>query len=100
MFLLDNLQSLFWRLEKKINIRLRIGTYEFKDGKIIKNIGPWRTVEISADELHEWQIIPEMGFDIVILKTKGGQQVAWIDRYNDLVGILENNFREFERQSP
>jgi hypothetical protein len=96
MFLLDTIESLFSRLEKRMNVALRIGTYEFKDGKIVKNIGLWRAVEISTDELQEWQIIPEMGFDVVILKTKGGQQVVWIDSYDDLVNVLRNNFRELE----
>src|SRR6266446_10422612 len=76
------IESLFWRLEKRINVWLRIETYQFEDGKIIKNNGRWRNpTEISTNELQEWQIIPEMGLDVVILKTKGGQQVVWIDTF-------------------
>ena len=97
MFLFRKIESLFWRLEKRINIWLRIDTYELKDGKIIKNNGRWRrTTEIPKGELQEWQIIPEMSLDIVILKTKNNQRIAWIDRYNDLVGVLRSDFRELE----
>jgi hypothetical protein len=96
MLLLRKIESLFSHLEKRIKVRLRIDTYEFKDGKIIKNIGPWRSIEISMDDLLDWQIIPEMGFDVVVLETKRGQRVVWIDTYDDLVGILRNNFRELE----
>jgi hypothetical protein len=97
--ILDNIENLFWRLQKRIDVLLKIGTYEFRDGKIIKNNGLWHTAEISTDEIHEWEIFPEMGFDVVILKAKGGQQVVWIDRYDDLVGVLRNHFRELEHPS-
>jgi hypothetical protein len=33
-----------------------------------------------------------MGFDIVILKTKEGERAQWIDRYDDLINILQTNF--------
>jgi hypothetical protein len=77
-----------------------IGTYEFKDGKIIKNNGPWRrATEIPREDLQEWLIIPEMGFDVVILKKKDGQAIAWIDTYGDLEKVLGGNFPGLEHQS-
>src|SRR5438445_10223466 len=99
MFLLRKINSLFWRLEKTINVWLRIDTYEFKNEKIIKTNGPWRrTTEIPIEELQQWQIIPEMTFDIVILTTNSGRRIVWMDRYGDLVGVLRNNFRQLEHK--
>jgi hypothetical protein len=92
----DFISRFFGRLQKRISISLRINTYEFRDGKIIKNIGPSRSQEIAIAEIVQWEVIHEMGFDIVILTTKDGATTQWIDYYDDLIGILKRHVPSLE----
>ena len=97
---LYRIESLFARLEKRLNIFLRINSYDFMDGKIIKNNGIFGAKdEIPISQISEWEIYPEMGFDVVILKTKEGGRAQWIDRYNDLIDILETNVGPLQQQT-
>jgi len=44
-----------------------------------------------------WQVFPEMGFDVVAIELADGRHVRWIDRYDDLIGILRRVAADRER---
>ncbi len=97
---LHGFENLFARLEKRLNLFLRIGSYDFKDEKIIKNNGVFGAKEeIPISQIDEWEIYPEMGFDIVILRTKEGGRAQWIDRYDDLINILRINLAPLQHHT-
>ena len=39
-------------------------------------------------DIKAWQIHPEMVFDTVQITLIDDQQVVWLDKYDDLTGIL------------
>jgi hypothetical protein len=67
---------------------LKVGVYELRGGEIISCRG-WRPeVRFEARTIVAWRVYAEMGFDIIAIELADGSMLNWIDKYNDLIGIL------------
>ena len=82
MTLLHSFQS--W-----LDHKLKSGVYELQDGELVSGRGRRPEDRLATADVTSWQVFPEMGFDVVVIDLADGRQVRWIDKYNDLIGILE-----------
>jgi hypothetical protein len=80
--------------------KLKNDIYELKGEEIIRGRGRAAGTRVGLAEIVSWWIYHEMGFDLVTIELSDGNEVRWIDKYNDLIGILRRVAREKERASP
>ena len=80
--------------------KLKIGVYELRSDTIVCGKGRRSEHTLAIAELVSWQVFPEMGFDLVVIESVGGQQLRWIDKYDDLIAILRKVAPEKERDRP
>lgn len=79
--------------------KLGIGVYGLKENEIIIYRGIIRNPgTIRVDEIESYCIYPEMGVDIVIINLKNGYSWQLLDKYNDLIGILNSVAKELKRE--
>src|SRR5256885_356456 len=87
----EGLNQLGHRMTTAMERLLRVNTYAFRDGKIVRNRGLRMPEQLVLADVAEWCIYPEMGFDIVSIKLLTGMTVQWIDKYDDLITILRSH---------
>ena len=79
-------------LLRKIRSRLdhawKNDVYELRGPEILRGRAGRPGNRLRVKDVKEWQIYPEMGFDVVIIDLVNGEQVRWIDVYGDLISIL------------
>ena len=76
------------RLQAWVDHRLRIGVYGLRGNELLACRGRRNPERLAVEAIRKWQIAGEMGFDIVVIELADGRVVNWIDRYDDLIGIL------------
>jgi len=73
-----------------------VDRYESVGRKIILHKGPFRKISIDGEQICSWSIFSEMGFDVVSINLTSGEQMVWIDKYNDLLDCLRQIAKENE----
>ena len=68
--------------------KLKNGIYELQGDEIVSGRGERPKHRLAIGDVGDWQIFPEMGFDVVVIKLVDGRQLRWIDKYDDLIAIL------------
>lgn len=66
----------------------KVEKYEHRDGIITRHKGRFSSDKISLSKIHAWSVYYEMGMDVVRIEFTNDEEVRWIDKYNDLLGIL------------
>jgi hypothetical protein len=79
--------------------KLKNGVYELQGTEIISGRGRRPQDRLSIAQLESWQILPEMGMDLVVLNLTSGTQLRWIDTYGDLISILRSVAPEKENKA-
>jgi hypothetical protein len=82
------LRFVLYPLERWLDHKFKSGVYELQGDQIIRGRGASHEDRIHFEDIHQWQIVSEMGFDLVVIQLTNGQVINWIDKYDDLVGIL------------
>lgn len=85
-----------WVLVRSLNTNLKgwfdhifkYGVYELQGTEIVCGRGRHADHRLAIADMTAWQIHPEMGFDVVTIQLINGQQLRWIDKYDDLISIL------------
>jgi len=77
--------------------KLRNDVYELKSAEIIRGRGRTPGARVGLEEIVSWRTYHEMGFDLVTIELSDGSEVRWIDKNNDLIGILRSVAREKEK---
>ncbi len=80
--------------------KLKNDVYELKGEEIIRGRGRTPGSGVGLAEVVSWWIYHEMGFDLVTIELSDGNEVRWIDKYNDLIGILRSVAGQKEKSSP
>ena len=93
----DCVYSAWGRLERGLYQKCRINTYELIGPVIVRHQGLFRKEELPLAQIEEWSVEYEMGVDIVSLRTRDGENVTWLDDYDDLLGILRSALPEKQR---
>ena len=62
--------------------------YALCDSEIIRGRGSKPQDKVRVADIKSWRIRPEMVFDMVEIILVDDQQVVWLDKYDDLTGIL------------
>lgn len=76
---------------------LRVNVYELGGDEIVSGRGRRPEDRVEVRKIVAWQIHAEMGFDIVVIGLEDGRSFNWLDKYNDLIGLLRRVARERER---
>ena len=63
-------------------------SYELK-GRVIHRRQYLREETLALDEIESWAVHPEMSFDVVEIRRKGGGTLVWFDHKDDLKAILD-----------
>ena len=62
--------------------------YELRGQEIIRGRGSRRQGRLEVREIVSWQVHPEMIFDMIQIRMADGQEVVWLDTYDDLKNVL------------
>jgi hypothetical protein len=76
--------------------RLSFDTYELCGGEILARHGLREPHRVRVSEIESWVWYPEMTFDIVEIRLAGGGSLLWLDKHNDLLGILRSEAKQKE----
>ena len=76
------------KLPKLPRALLRADSYELRGLEIIRGRGSKPEDRLRVADIKSWQIHPEMVFDMVEITLADSQRVVWLDKYDDLRGIL------------
>jgi hypothetical protein len=68
--------------------RYRHEAYELCGPEIVRGRGSQPEDRLQVADVAAWQIHPEMVFDVVEITLADGRRVVWLDKYDDLTGIL------------
>ena len=68
--------------------RLQHESYELCGSEIVRGRGSQPEDRLQVADVTAWQIHPEMVFDVVEISLADGRRVVWLDKYDDLTGIL------------
>lgn len=63
-------------------------SYQLRDGVIHRKKYPFREEALPIDEIATWTMHPEMIFQVVEVRRKGGEDLIWFDYNGDLKSIL------------
>ena len=47
-----------------------------------------RVDRIRCEDIVQWSVQPEMGFDAVRIERRNAEPVVWFDKHNDLILLL------------
>jgi hypothetical protein len=78
------------KLDRWLRRKLKVGTYELRAGEIIAGRGRRPQSRIRVEDIRDWQIGPEMLFDIVTIKLADGRVLTWLVEFDDLIAILRS----------
>lgn len=92
VFAFVTMESLRVKLSRWMAKRFKVGTFELKGDVIIA--GAEKKGSVALDAIKTWRVYPEMGFDVVTIELQDGTSFNWLDKYNDLIGILESRATE------
>jgi hypothetical protein len=87
------------RLQKWLDHKFGVNVYELRDGNIVKDRGRKPSDTLALSDIASWHVEHEMVFDIIRIRLQGGDEVRWLDTYNDLLGILRSELKDKEDQS-
>lgn len=73
----------FW-----LDHKLKNDVYELRGSEIVRGSGVRSEDRLLVTAIREWQIHPEMGFDVVSISLTDGREFQWFDKHNDLIAIL------------
>lgn len=63
-------------------------SYELRDRVIHRKLALFREQLLPIDEIENWTLTPEMGFDVVEIHRTDGTTLVWFDYRNDLIATL------------
>jgi len=91
----------FGRLIRTLRARLdkvlRVNTYRLVGDTLVKGRGTRRNSRIRLADVKSWQILPEMGFDVVMIELESCETYQWLDDYNDLIEVLRTCLPDAEQ---
>ncbi len=88
------------RLERALARVLKIDCYELHDDTLTRQCGLFRAESIAIDDVIRWWVVHEMTCDIVYIERNNGTVLRWLDRYDDLIGILERKVAAKRSDTP
>jgi hypothetical protein len=88
--------SVPFSLRRWICNKFRIGTYRLDGMQIIADSEPSIKNNINIADIIDWQILMDMGIDLVIIRLRDGRIIKWIDKFDDLISILRSAAPERE----
>ena len=88
MWLVSLLDSIGSGMGKQISKTLRIGTFRFDGRNIMRDRGRLMRDELAIADVAQWEVFPEMGFDVVRITMKDNRCIQWTDTHADLMEIL------------
>lgn len=94
--MLQRLLHLGCRLDSFLEHRCRINTYEQRNGLVVRHRGLFNEDPLMINDIANWQVTPEMTFDIVDIELGDGSIIRWLDEYDDLLSILRTAASERE----
>jgi hypothetical protein len=65
-----------------------IDEYELCGSEIVRGRGLHPEDRLRVADIRSWQIHPEMVFDMVQITLTDGLEFVWLDKHDDLIGIL------------
>jgi hypothetical protein len=77
-------------IDRIIRSSCGIEKYRVESKCIIKENGARACDSVLIDEIFEWWVEHEMGFDVVFIRLVNGQILKWVDMDNDLLGALRD----------
>jgi hypothetical protein len=89
--------ALFHTFRTWLDHKLKNDIYELCGSEIVHGRGLDSGSRLEVAEVRKWQVFPEMGFDVVEITLADGRQIRWIDKYDDLTGILRRAAPEREQ---
>lgn len=85
------------RISRWADFKCKRDTSELCGEKILHYQYRWiRPQEIRIADIKTWQIIMNMGFDVVLLCKDDGTELPWVDKHNDLIEILRTKVPALE----
>jgi hypothetical protein len=91
MWPVDSFDRLGAWLERQLLRVTKEGHCRYADGKIVRHRGLFTCDEIHVDDIVEWSVVPEMGFDVVTISLRNGTPVRWLDTDDSLLGTLRRH---------
>jgi hypothetical protein len=88
--------SVFRNFAIRAKRRLSFDTYELCGGEIFARHGLREPDRVRVSEIESWISYSEMTFDAVEIRLTGGGSLVWLDRHNDLLGILRAEAKQKE----
>lgn len=89
--------SFCYSFKSWLDHKLKNGVCELRGTEVICGRGKRPDHRLSVAELDSWQVHPEMGFDLVIIRLASDGELRWIDKYDDLISILRKIAPEEEK---
>jgi hypothetical protein len=89
--------SVFHTFRTWLDHKLKNNVYELCGEEIVRGRGLDSDSRLKVKDVRAWNVFPEMGFDLVEITLADGQQVRWIDKYNDLTRILRQTASHCEQ---
>lgn len=83
------LQAPLHKFQVWLDHRFKNGVYELRRDEIVSGHGRRPEDRIKFQQVKAWQVVMEMGFDIIVIELNDGRVLNWVDKYNDLIGILQ-----------
>jgi hypothetical protein len=85
------LRNLCAKLERLADHKLRVNVYSLDGDTIVKDRGKRPEDRLELSRVDSWTLFYEMCFDIVIINLNDQTQIVWLDKYDDLIGILREH---------
>jgi hypothetical protein len=89
-----------FNIGKWLDQKLGVNVYELRDGKIYKDRGRSPSDIVEIKDITAWRVEYEMVFDVVTMRFSGGEELRWLDKHDDLLGILREKLKDKEEAEP
>jgi hypothetical protein len=86
-----------FKFRKWLDQKLGVNVYELREKRIVKERGRKPSDILALRDIAFWHVDYEMVFDVVTIRLKDGREIRWLDKYDDLLGILRTELGDIQK---